>query len=68
MDFNIICATWIKEDDEKVLNVLKASDKLLSAEELSVITNLPLRKVKHTLTLLKQQEELYNARKQFLNE
>ncbi|HIY02993.1 MAG TPA: hypothetical protein IAA26_14305 [Candidatus Blautia faecipullorum] len=68
MDFKIVCATWIKEDDEKVLNALKASDKLLSAEELSVITNLPLRKVKHTLTLLKQQENFYNGRKKLLNE
>ena len=38
MDFNIVCGTWINEDDEKVLNVLETSDKWLSAEELSAIT------------------------------
>lgn len=68
MDFNMICATWIKEDEEKVLKVLKTADKWLPAEEIAVITGLPLRKVKHTLTLLKQQEAFYKTRKQYLND
>ena len=68
MDFNIVCGTWINEDDEKVLNVLETSDKWLSAAELSAITGLPLCKTNHTLSLLKQQEALYNSRKRCLND
>lgn len=67
MDLKIVCGTWIKEDDEKVLNVLQASDKWLSDEELSEITGLSTRKVAHTMRMLKQQMGFYEGRKRFLS-
>lgn len=68
MDFHMICGTWIQENDQKVLDALKISDKWLSDKELSDITGLPLLKVRHTLALLKKQEQLYEGRKRFLIE
>lgn len=68
MDLKMVCGTWIKEEDEKVLNVLQSSDKMLSVEELSKKTGLPPYKVKRTLRLLKHQMSLYESRKKFLSE
>jgi len=45
--------------------VLQASDKWLSAEELAEITGLPLQRVKRTVKLLKQQEQLYEGRRKY---
>ena len=68
MDFTLVCTSWIKEDDEKVLTVLQKSDNWLSAEELSEITGLPLAKVTHTLKLLQQQTGFSKGRKDFFQD
>ena len=62
MDFKICCGTWIKEDDEKVLTVLRESDRWLSVEELSEMTGLPAQKVTHTLKMLKKQVGISEGR------
>ncbi len=62
------CSTWLKKDDEKVLTVLQESDKWLTAEELSEITGLPLKKVQRTLNLLKQQMNFGETHKKYLQE
>lgn len=66
MDFKIPCATWIKEEDEKVLSILKASDRWLSAEELVELTGLSEARVTRTLKLLKEQMALQESREDFL--
>ena len=66
MDFKIPCATWIKEEDEKVLSILKASDRWLSAEELAELAGLSVSRVTRTLTLLKKQMVLQKGREDFL--
>ena len=63
MELKVVCGTWIKEDDEKVLTVLQESDKWLFLEELSVRTGLSAGRVKHTLSLLGQQRKRYDSRK-----
>lgn len=63
MELKMVCATWVQEEDEKVLKILEESDRWLSAEELSIITNLPLSRVHRTLGLLKQQRGMYEGRK-----
>ncbi len=63
MELKIVCASWIKEADEKVLSELQAADRWLEAEELAERTGLPLHRVRQTLRLLKQQQSLYEARK-----
>lgn len=68
MEIKMVCGTWMKEDDEKILKILMDSDKWLSAEELSEITGLPLHKVQGTLSGIKQQMDFYNARQQFLKD
>ena len=68
MDLKIVCASWIKEEDEIVLNVLQASDKALSLAELCERTGLPAHRVERTLKLLKQQEGFAEARKKFFGE
>ncbi len=68
MDLKIVCSTWIREEDEKVLNILQESDRWMSVEELSAVTGLPERKVKRTLRLLIQQMKLYESRKRFFRE
>lgn len=68
VEFKIVCETWIKEEDEKVLKVLQLSDRWLSVEELSQQTGLPPQRVAQTLRLLKQQQSLYEARKKLSSE
>lgn len=68
MELNIRCSTWIKEDDEKVLEILQKSDKMLSVEELAERTGLPAHKVKHTLTMLAHQTRDAGKLKEFLSE
>lgn len=68
MDFKIVCGTWIKEDDERILTVLEKADRWLTAEELCKITGLPLKKVQSTLTKLNQQMKLAEARKNYFME
>lgn len=55
MEFKVKCASWIKEDDEKVLEALQQSDRMLTAEELSEITGVPLTRVQRTLSMLARQ-------------
>lgn len=61
----MVCSTWVKEDDEKVLNALRQSDRMLTIEELSEITGLPIFRVRRTLRLLNQQIRMAEQRKQF---
>lgn len=65
MEFKMVCSTWVKEDDEKVLNALRQSDRMLTIEELSEITGLPIFRVHRTLRLLNQQIRMAEQRKQF---
>ena len=68
MDFKVPCATWIKEEDEKILSILKASDRWLSAEELAELTGLSEARVTRTLKLLKEQMALQEGREDFMKE
>ena len=68
MELNIRCGTWIKEDDEKVLEILQKSDKMLSAEELAERTGLPLWKVEHTLKMLARQNSHVKKTKEFFQD
>ena len=65
MHFDMVCATWIKPEDEKVLDVLAKSDRWLTAKELATITGLSQTRVECTLTLLAQQMRLARGRKKF---
>ena len=68
MNFNMICSTWVNDDDEKVLATLRDAKRWLSVEEISTITGLSYPKIERTLKLLKQQIHMYESRKKFLNE
>ena len=65
MEFKMVCSTWVKENDEKVLNALRQSDRMLTTEELSEITGLSIFRVRRTLRLLNQQMRMAEQRKQF---
>ena len=66
MELKIVCSTWIKDADNKIIEVLREADKWLSVEELSARTGLSEHRVKGTLRLLRQQREMYDSRKRFL--
>ncbi len=68
MDFKMVCATWVKKEDEIVLNILKESDRWMTAEELSDITGLSVRRVRTTLALLAQQMRMARGREKLLEE
>lgn len=68
MDFKIACASWIKEEDERVLTALQKSDKWLTNAELAEITGLPQHRVNRTLRLLQQQMEVSEKRKNYFSE
>lgn len=65
MKFEMACATWVKEEDKKVLEVLQKSDRWLTVQELSEITGLSPARVERTLKLLKQQMGFMKTRKKF---
>ena len=65
MDLNIVCASWIKEEDERVLAVLQQSDHWMSAEALSELTGIPVRRVEKTLRQLERQRKFKKMREQF---
>ena len=68
MDFPIVCGTWIKEADEKVLQVLQAAETMPSVAELSQKTGLSPQRVEHTLRMLAKQTALAKTRNQFLQD
>ena len=64
----MVCATWVEKEDEIVLNILKESDRWMTAEELSDITGLSVRRVRTTLALLAQQMRMARGREKLLEE
>lgn len=62
MDIKLSCSTWIKEEDEKILKVLEASDRWLSPQELAERTGLPVVRVETTLRNLVRQMKLADSR------
>lgn len=63
MEIKMVCATWVKDDDRKVIDVLQRSDRWLSVEELVEITGIRPSAVKKTLALLCQQRGFYEGRR-----
>ena len=68
MNIHMVCSTWVKEDDEKILKLLEKSDTWLSVEELSALTGLHPAKIDKTLHQLTQQMRLYESRKSWQND
>ena len=68
MELKMVCGTWIKEEDEKIINELRASDTWLTVEELSERTGIAPNRVKWTLGLIRNQMNLYEARRKLLSE
>ena len=68
MELKMLCASWLKEEDEQVLTVLQQSDRWLSAEELSVLTGIPVSRVEQTLRMLRKQRKINEARCHILDE
>ena len=68
MELKMVCGSWIGEDEEKVLNALRESDRWPDVDELSAITGVDARKVRMTLRKLKQQTQMAQARERFLRE
>ena len=62
MELNIVCGTWIRDDDETVLELLRNSERWLTVEEISEQTGLPADKVKHTLSKIIQQMQMGQSR------
>ena len=63
MEFHIVCATWIRDADEKVIDALKAFEKMPDIQTLAEITGLLPYRIEGTLRLLRQQEGMYRSRK-----
>lgn len=68
MDLNISCGSWIKAEDEQVLNLLRSSDVPLSPEELAQRTGLSIHRVRKTLRMLAQQQAHQACREKLLEE
>ena len=66
MEFELACATWVREADEKILDVLRASPRWLTPEELQTQTGLSPAQVEHTLRMLAQQIKMEKGRKRLL--
>lgn len=68
MELKILCSTWVREADEKVIKIIQESDKMPSVAELVEKTKLPPHAVEHTLKMLKQQQELWEARQKIFRD
>lgn len=68
MKITVACASWIQEADETVITALQTSDRWLSAAELAEKTGLPSHRVRRTLTLLRQQKQFSEMRKNFFHQ
>ena len=65
----IACGTWIRDDDQIVIDMISASDRKLSVEEMSTMTGIPERRIKFTLSMLSRQRKMYEERRSgYLNE
>ena len=53
MKFTLACSTWIKDEDEAVLEILRKSDRWLTAPELSAMTGIHPRRVERTIRLMR---------------
>lgn len=57
MELDILCSTWIREEDEKVLLLLQKSDRWLTVEEIVEATRLSPHHVRKTLHMLIRQRK-----------
>lgn len=62
----MVCGTWIKEDDELVIDMVRFSEKSLSADEICTMTGLSKHSVKHTLSMIDSQKRMYEGRRKYL--
>lgn len=60
------CGSWIKEDDEKVIDYLTSVEEMPAPEIIAETVGLPVRKVYHTLRMLNQQARFLEGRRRFL--
>ena len=63
MKFTMACSTWIKEHDEKVLEILQQAKTMPTVEELMEKTGLRRRQVEGTLRMWRMQIRIAEARK-----
>ena len=68
MDTKPLCGTWITEEDENVIRLLRTSPRRLSAEQLAEMAGLPVHRVNQTLKMLQQQSTMRKSRTSFLQE
>lgn len=66
MKIRCACGSWIKEDDEKVIDYLTSVEEMPAPETIAETVGLPVRKVYHTLRMLNQQARFLEGRRRFL--
>lgn len=67
-EWPMICGSWIKEKDEKVIEFIKKCDHFPSIDEIVENTGVKAPQVKRTLKLLGQQIQLKKMRQKFLEQ
>ena len=63
MKFTMACSTWVKEEDEAVLEILLKADEMPTVEELMEQTGLRRWRVEGTLRMWRKQITMAEARK-----
>lgn len=63
MKFTMACGTWIKDHDEKVLEILQKAETMPTVEELMEMTGLRRWRVEHTLKMWRMQIAMAKSRK-----
>lgn len=64
---HLLCGTWIRNEDEMIIDMVRFSDRELTIEEICNMTGLPEYKVEHTLRMIRIQQGMHASRKWLLN-
>ena len=67
MKFTMACSTWVKEEDEVVLEILLEADEMPTVAELVERTGLPPRRIESTLRMWIKQIAMAEARKRIVD-
>ena len=62
--FDLVCGTWIRNDDALIIDILRSADVTFSMSELAAMTGLSEHRVKHTLNMIRQQNSFAEIHRQ----
>ena len=63
MKYTMACSTWVKEEDEIILEILRNADVIPTVDEMVEMTGLRRWRIEHTLRMWRKQIAMAASRK-----